>query len=157
MSFPSTSNPIVTFRIGVQDRPGVMAAVANVFSGRGVSMESILTLRGWSETDEPQVIVTVRANERRRRLLHRVLERLEVVNNVMQMQAEDAAHFEMAWVRVRTGTVVCNGVRSMAVEKTSEDHDQFLLLGDRGEVEKELQRLDKEGVLLGANISRISQ
>ena len=156
MTLPPAPHPLVTFRIGVQDTPGVMSAVAAVFSGRGVSMESILTFRGWQESDEPQVLVTVRANERRRHMLHRVLERLQVVTSVKLLGADDSSLFLVALIRVPGGAEMGDGVRALPMEDSAHGEQRFLLAGACAAVEKELRRLDGAGLLLGASLSRMS-
>ena len=43
-------------RFIVSDRPGIIAALAKVFSGRGVNIDSVLQEPGWSKTELPFVI-----------------------------------------------------------------------------------------------------
>jgi len=43
-------------RFVVSDRPGIIAALANVFSGHGVNIDSVLQEPGWSKTELPFVV-----------------------------------------------------------------------------------------------------
>ena len=82
-------------------RTGTIAALAGVFSTRGVNFDSLAT--GDVAAEHGLVVVTFRASERRQRTLVRSVERLEAVRSVLVRRAEDLGVRAAAVVRLPRG------------------------------------------------------
>ena len=68
------------FLIETDDRPGAAAALATVFSGRGILFECFI---GYGEdVDSGVIVITFKAFKHRMEMVQRVLQRLEVVHTV---------------------------------------------------------------------------
>jgi len=73
------------FLIETDDRPGAAAALATVFSGRGIQIESFI---GYgdpvdsADLDTGVIVITFKAFKHRMEMVQRVLQRLEVVHTV---------------------------------------------------------------------------
>jgi acetolactate synthase small subunit len=93
------------FVIKADDRPGVAASIAFVFSGRGVQIESFIGYGSAQVADENEAVlgITCRTFERRMEMVRRVLERLEDVREVSVYDYEnDERLVKSALARVRT-------------------------------------------------------
>ena len=76
--------------IGLEDRPGAVHAVAEVFSGRGLQMEAFQGSAGELCPDgKAQAIILFRASLERADLIARVLRRLSMVRSAELLVAED--------------------------------------------------------------------
>ncbi|MEN9358975.1 MAG: hypothetical protein RL095_510 [Verrucomicrobiota bacterium] len=76
--------------IGLEDRPGAVHAVAEVFSGRGLQMEAFQGSAGELCPDgRAQAIILFRATSERADLITRVLRRLSAVRSAELLAAED--------------------------------------------------------------------
>jgi len=92
------------FLIETDDRPGAAAALAMVFSGRGIQIESFI---GYGDPvysagrDTGIIVITFKAFRHRMEMVQRVLQRLEVVHTV---DCRDYADESL----VKTATVCLN-------------------------------------------------
>lgn len=87
-----TASPFY-IRLRVQDKPGVLAAIASAFGAQQVSLHSVLQKRR-IDTDAEVVLVTYRVQEANLRLAIKTLEGLPVVtevNNVIRVETEEIA------------------------------------------------------------------
>lgn len=87
--------------ISSDDRPGTLTALAEVFSTRGVSFDSLST--GAVEGAGAAIMVTFAATARRQHLLARTLERLAVVRSVTVRAADDPCVRAVAALRMPAG------------------------------------------------------
>ncbi len=83
------------------DRPGTLTALAEVFSTRGVSFDSLATRA--VEGSAAAITVTFTATERRQHLLARTLARLAVVRSVRVRAADDPGVRAVAALRMPAG------------------------------------------------------
>ena len=73
--------------VRADDNTGTIAALAGVFSARGVSIGSLAT--GHERDTSGLVVVVFRTGERRARLLTRTVERLPMVRGIVVRRADD--------------------------------------------------------------------
>ena len=82
--------PFHVLAVGLQDRPGAVHSVAEVFSGRGVQMEAF---HGMADSLNPDghasALILFRASADRASLVTRVLRRLSSVSGVELLAADD--------------------------------------------------------------------
>ena len=88
--------------VRADDTTGTIAALAGVFSSRGVSIGSLAT--GHEVGSPGLVVVTFRTGERRQRLLARTVERLPMVGGVVVRRADDLGVRAAAVVHLPFGT-----------------------------------------------------
>jgi len=107
------------FLIETDDRPGAAAALAMVFSGRGIQIESFI---GYGDPaysagrDTGIIVITFKAFRHRMEMVQRVLQRLEVVHTV------DCSDYDADESLVKTATVALNRWDE-AVENQLRDFD----------------------------------
>ena len=82
------------------DRPGVLAALAGVFSTRGVNVDSVVAVRGAGPGPPGTVLAVFRATQRRAVLLQRTVGRLDAVESA-DLQAHDGSALAVALAGVR--------------------------------------------------------
>jgi hypothetical protein len=83
--------PLHVLALGMQDRPGAVHSVAEVFSGRGLQMEAF---NGTAGSLDPQglakALILFHASEERADLVLRVLRRLPIVRCADLLRADDS-------------------------------------------------------------------
>ena len=83
-------DPLHLLHIGLEDRPGAVHAVAEVFSGRGLQMEALHGSAGALCPDGLAVaLILFRAQPERAGLIARVLRRLSMVRSVELLAGDD--------------------------------------------------------------------
>jgi hypothetical protein len=87
--------------VRADDTTGTIAALAGVFSARGVSIGSLAT--GHEQGSPGLVVVTFRTGERRQRLLARTVERLPMVRGVVVRRGDDLGVRAAGVVRLPPG------------------------------------------------------
>jgi len=84
------SDPLHVLHIGLEDRPGAVHAVADVFSGRGLQMEAFHGSAGALSPDGLAVaLILFRAPPERAGLIARVLRRLSMVRSAELLAGDD--------------------------------------------------------------------
>lgn len=139
------------FVIKVQDKPGALAAIASVFSSRGVSVDTTLGSSAASATSAGSTIVmSFRATERKKDTLYRTVGRL---HQVLQIQAYPYNSRELraiAIARVKAEDKSELPTKQVQSEVISESGDSktILLTGSTQEVDKIVGSLSQRGTLL---------
>jgi acetolactate synthase small subunit len=88
---------LIVFVIEAADRPGIMHAIAAVFSHRGLSMHSLVADTG---RKPPRILVSFLGPERQRRLVEQVLQRLHYVQSVRVLRSDSPELRAIATARV---------------------------------------------------------
>ena len=138
-----TPEPRYVAYVRTADRPGSLTALAEVVSGRGLSVDSLAS--GDVEDGTAVVIVSFTASPRLARLVERTLDRLAVASSVTVLPADDPA------VRA-SGVVETHGLPFQppadAVVTWSRDPDAqpLLLIGQLLEVEKVMRAARTAGI-----------
>lgn len=139
------------FVIRLWDRPGALAAVASVFSDRGISLESIVGHGAFVETGKGTIVVSFTATDRKKQMALRTLERLSRVISVSEYTYESPNLRKTALVHLRRGfpanLLKSQGVVSEPIGSDSES-EIFLLAGLPATLDEVLHRLEDSNVLM---------
>jgi hypothetical protein len=146
------------FLIETDDRPGAAAALAMVFSGRGIQIESFI---GYGDPvysagrDTGIIVITFKAFRHRMEMVQRVLQRLEVVHTVDCRDYADESLVKTATVSLsRWDETVENMLHDFDLDLTSprEDapHPIAILSGRPVEVDRAVSTLSERAWLASA-------
>jgi len=150
------------FFVKTEDRPGAAAAIAMIFSGRGIQIESFI---GYGDPvysagrSEGNIVITFSTFAHRMELVRRILQRLEVVHSV------DSHDYVNDPSLVKTATVCLSqrggsihellrtfNLRTACAEVTGE-RTVAILSGRPVEVDRAVTVLSEKGCLLSAAYS----
>lgn len=148
-----------TFRIEVRDEPGVMSAVAAVFAGRGVSMETVMAQRivNRDGSRAAEVVITLRASAHRLAMLRRVLERLDYTVRVTRVPDDSPYLVESALLELDPGSdppAAAPGVRCSPLDAPDGAPDRYMMYGRPADVVAAIETLRERGTLVSARYAR---
>lgn len=147
------------FVIRLWDRPGALAAMASVFSDRGISLESIVGHGAAVESGKGIIVVSFTATDRKKQMALRALERLSRVISVSEYTYESPNLRKTALVHLRRGfpanLLKSQGVVSELIGSDSEN-EIFLLAGLPATLDEVLERLEESKVLVDSVYSVIA-
>ena len=137
------------FVVKAQDKPGALTAAASVFSNRGVSLETILGSDiGITKAQEGRIVISFWANERKKEMLLRALQRLSVV---LQVQAYPYSSPELRAIGVaRVAAKADLSGFEVQIDIISEQADSksILVTGNPPAVETVIETLREQNALL---------
>lgn len=111
--------PLQVIAIGLQDRPGSVNSVAEVFSGRGLQIEAFHgTAASLNPDGHAHALILFRAGPDRASLVTRVLRRLSSVRSAELLAADDPRLVQSALIATAHATPP-GGVRISAVDECS--------------------------------------
>lgn len=147
------------FFVRTDDHPGVAGAVAMVFSGRGIQIESFVGYgdRAYAEgRSEGRVVVTFSAFTQRMQMVRRVLNRLEAVRSVAAFDYEwDKRLIKTAVARVRPSAAAAQellrdgGVDLGMIEHQHDEHE-LVISGHPPRVDEAVRVLGGAGSLVSS-------
>ncbi len=132
----SASDSLIVYVLEVADRPGVMHAIAAVFSHRGLSIYSLLADNGRKLS---RVLVSFRGTDRQHLLVERVLTRLHNVTSVRALHADSP---ELRAIAIGRVTGELPDMPELIVQRQGED--VVVLTGRYTDVESAVSRLEAE-------------
>jgi acetolactate synthase small subunit len=138
------------FVIKVHDKPGALAAIASVFSSRGVSVDTTLGSSAAGMLDALSTIVlSFHATERKKETLLRIIARLQQVVHVEAYPYAARELRSIAIVRVTAEEKIAELPREVHTEIISESGDSktVLLTGATRTVDKAVHSLRERGTL----------
>lgn len=137
------------FVVKAQDKPGALTAAASVFSNRGVSLETISGSGiALTEASEGRIVLSFWANERKKDMLLRALQRL---STVVQVQAYPYSSPELRAIGVaRVANKADLSASQVQIEIISQhaDSKSILLTGGPPAVETVIEMLREQNALL---------
>ncbi len=142
------------FVVKAQDKPGALTAAASVFSNRGVSLNTILG-SGMTPTEAEggRIIISFWANERKKDMLLRALQRL---SSILQVQAYPYSSPELRAIGViRVDAKADVSASEVQIELISNQGDSksLLVTGSPPTVETMIENLRKQNALLDVVIT----
>ena len=142
------------FVVKAQDKPGALTAAASVFSNRGVSLDTILG-SGMTpvEAEGGRIVLSFCANEHRKDMLLRVLQRL---SSILQVQAYPYSSPELRAIGViRVDAKVDVSASEVQIEIISNQGDSksILVTGGPPAVETMIESLREQNALLDVVIT----
>ena len=90
------------------DRPGALADLTGVFSTRGVNVDAVVAVRGAGDGQHGPVLAVFRSAERRARLLHRTVARLDAVRST-ELRLHDGTPLAAALENLRQTVATTTG------------------------------------------------
>ncbi len=148
------------------DQSGVLSAVASVFANRGVSLEAILG--SGIATVYPiescpieshangRLLLSFRATERKKEMLHRVLERLSAILQVEVYAYDDPQLRAIAVIKVRhLEQIDLSSVLAETISQTAEAQT-LLLTGSTVALEAIVQQLRQQALLIDLVMSAVT-
>jgi acetolactate synthase-1/3 small subunit len=140
-----------TLSVLVEDKPGVLARVAALFSRRGFNIES-LAVGATEQKDMSRMTIVVSAEETPLEQITKQLNKLINVIKIVELDDENSVSRELALIKVRAD----GGIRSQVIEavnlfraKVVDVSPEALTIeatGDRGKIEALLRVLEPFGI-----------
>ncbi len=153
------------------DQSGVLSAVASVFANRGVSLEAILgsgiatvypiescpiESRPAESHANGRLLLSFRATERKKEMLHRVLERLSAILQVEVYAYDDPQLRAIAVIKVRhLEQIDLSSVLAETISQTAEAQT-LLLTGSTVALEAIVQQLRQQALLIDLVMSAVT-
>ena len=142
------------FVVKAQDKPGALTAAASVFSNRGVSLNTILG-SGMTPADAEggRIILSFWANERKKDMLLRALQRL---SSILQVQAYPYSSPELraiGVIRVDAKADVSASEVQTEIISNQGDSKSILVTGGPSAVETMIEKLREQNALLDVVIT----
>ncbi len=107
----TTTSPTHTFSVLVEDKPGVLARVAALFSRRGFNIES-LAVGATEQKNMSRMTIVVSAEETPLEQITKQLNKLINVIKIVEQDEENSVARELALIKVRADA----GTRSQVIE-----------------------------------------
>lgn len=140
-----------TLSVLVEDKPGVLARIAALFSRRGFNIES-LAVGGTETKNMSRMTIVVSAEETPLEQITKQLNKLINVIKIVELEEDNAVSRELALIKVRADA----GSRSQVIEavnlfraKVIDVSPEALTIeatGDRGKIEALLRVLEPFGI-----------
>jgi acetolactate synthase-1/3 small subunit len=140
-----------TLSVLVEDKPGVLARVAALFSRRGFNIES-LAVGATEQKDMSRMTIVVSAEETPLEQITKQLNKLINVIKIVELDDDNSVSRELALIKVRAD----GGIRSQVIEavnlfraKVVDVSPEALTIeatGDRGKIEALLRVLEPFGI-----------
>jgi acetolactate synthase-1/3 small subunit len=127
-----------TLSVLVEDKPGVLARVAALFSRRGFNIES-LAVGATEQKDMSRMTIVVSAEETPLEQITKQLNKLINVIKIIEQDDADSVSRELALIKVRADA----GTRSQVVEAANLTVEAT---GNRGKIEALLRLLEPFGI-----------
>jgi acetolactate synthase-1/3 small subunit len=140
-----------TLSVLVEDKPGVLARIAALFSRRGFNIES-LAVGATEQKDMSRMTIVVSAEETPLEQITKQLNKLINVIKIVELDEDNSVSRELAMIKVRADA----GIRSQVIEavnlfraKVIDVSPEALTIeatGDRGKIEALLRVLEPFGI-----------
>ena len=142
------------FVVKAQDKPGALTAAASVFSNRGVSLNTILgSGMTPAEAEGGRIILSFWANERKKDMLLRALQRL---SSILQVQAYPYSSPELraiGVIRVDAKADISTSEVQIEIISNQGDSKSILITGGPPAVETMIEKLREQNTLLDVVIT----
>ncbi|MGL5083976.1 MAG: ACT domain-containing protein [Microcoleaceae cyanobacterium] len=139
------------FVVKVIDKPGVLSAIAAIFSNRGISLETILgSILSPDGVEGGRIVVKFRATERKQEMLLRAAQRLSKVLEVQAYPYADERLRAIAIAKVKASTDL-QGIHpeiQMEVISSNSEHQTVLLTGPTLIIDSILKTLKEQNTVL---------
>jgi acetolactate synthase-1/3 small subunit len=145
------ATPTHTLSVLVEDKPGVLARVASLFSRRGYNIQS-LAVGATEQKDMSRMTIVVNVEESPLEQITKQLNKLINVIKIVELDDDNSVSRELALIKVRADA----GIRSQVIEavnlfraKVIDVSPESLTIeatGDRGKLEALLRVLEPFGI-----------
>lgn len=130
----------VVYVIDVDDRPGIMHAIAAVFSHRGLSMQALVAD---THRQQPRILVVFEGTGRQCQLVEQVLARLHDVQQIRTLRT-DAPELRAFAICRLNGPLMPETVPDVGVQRNGNEYQIF---GSYDAVDAALRRLQQDAAV----------